>query len=145
MDVKNNSKIQDIINIFNKNFEIVDSFKVRGVYDKLVEKDNDGEYNIENIVEDIFESDDDDKTKCEPSTKETSQKKSSSNPISNKDDDFGSSDQNEKPYSFKHSSQEYLKKLYTEAADDIFEIISSLDEKNISEVLTEVKNYFNNN
>ena len=99
MDYKNNSKVQDIINIFKKNFEIVDISIIRGVYDLLVEKDNKDEYNLKNIIDNIFENDDD-KMKCEPSTKETSQNNSSSNPNFNNDDQFGSSSQNEKPNSF---------------------------------------------
>ena len=150
MDINDNSSIiQKLINIFNKNFEIDDKSKVRGVYDLLADKDEKEEYNLKNIVENIFESDEncDDKMICDPSTKETSQKNSSSNPNFNNDDDFESSNQNEKPSSFKHSSQENLKKKYCDIADEIFEIISSLDldEKKIEDVLTEVKNHFNNN
>ncbi len=147
MDYKNNSKVQDIINIFNKHLEIVDVTKIKEVYDLLLDKDNKLEYNLKTIVENIFEEDDncDDKKKSDNSTKETSQNNSSSNPNYNNNDQFGSSDQNEKPSSFKHSSQENLKKKYCDIADEIFEIISSLDEKKIEDVLTEVKNHFNNN
>lgn len=144
MDYKNNSKVQDIINIFKKNFEIVNIFIVRGVYDLLADKDKKDEYNLKNTVENIFETDDD-KTKCEPSTKETSQKNSSSNPnYNNNDDPFGSSNQNEKPNSFNTESQEYKKK-YPEVANEIFETFSLLDEKIIEGILTEVKNHFVNN
>ena len=150
MDINDNSSIiQKIINIFDKNLEIDDKSKVRGVYDLLAEKDKKEEYNLKNIVENIFESDEncDDKKKSDNSTKETTQNNSSSNPNYNNNDQFGSSDQNEKPSSFKHSSQENLKKKYCDIADEIFEIISSLDldEKKIEDVLTEVKNHFNNN
>ncbi len=148
MDYKNNSKVQDIINIFKKNFEIVDIFIVKGVYDLLVDKDNRGEYNLKNIVENIFESDEncDDKMICDPSTKETSQNNSSSNPNFNNDDDFESFNQNVIPNSFKRSSQENLQKKYYKVADEIFKIISSLDdEKKIEDILTEVKNHLNNN
>ena len=145
MDYKNNSKVQDIINIFKKNFEIVYIFIVRGVYDLLVDKDKKEEYNLKNIVENIFESDDD-KMICDPSTKETSQNNSSSNPNFNNDDDFESFNQNVIPNSFKRSSQENLQKKYYKVADEIFKIISSLDdEKKIEDILTEVKNHLNNN
>ena len=143
MDYKNNSKVQDIINIFKNNFEFIDLPIVKEVYDLLVEKDNKDEYNLKNIIDNIFENDDD-KMKCEPSTKETSQNNSSSNPNFNNDDQFGSSSQNEKPNSFKTDSHEYKKK-YPDVAIEIFEIISLLDEKKIEEVLTEVKNQLNNN
>ena len=148
MDYKNNSKVQDIINIFKQNFEIVDIFIVKGVYDLLVDKDNRGEYNLKNIVENIFESDEncDDKMICDPSTKETSQNNSSSNPNFNNDDDFESFNQNVIPNSFKRSSQENLQKKYYKVADEIFKIIYSLyDEKKIEDILTEVKNHLNNN
>ena len=147
MDYKNNSKVQDIINIFKKNLEFVDINRVRGAYDSLVRKDNRGEYNLSNIVDDIFDDDNDDEDKmaCEPSTKETSQKNSSSNPLSN-NDQFEISDQNEKSNCFKHSSQDYLKQKYSEIAEEIFEIISPLsDEHKIRNILTEVKNHFNKN
>ena len=145
MDYKNNSKVQDIINIFKKNLEFVDFLKVRGVYDLLVDKDNKNEYNLKNIIDNIFESDDD-KMICDPSTKETSQNNSSSNPNFNNDDDFESFNQNVIPNSFKRSSQENLQKKYYKVADEIFKIISSLDdEKKIEDILTEVKNHLNNN
>jgi hypothetical protein len=147
MDYKNNSNVQNIINIFNKNFEIVDIYRVRGAYDSLVKKDKKGENNLSNIVDDIFDDDDNDEDKMtsEPSTKEASQKNSSSNPFSN-NEQFGSSDQNEKSNCFKHSSQDYLKQKYSEIAEEIFEIISPLsDEHKIRNILTEVKNHFNKN
>ncbi len=149
MDINDNSSIiKYIINIFNKNFEIDYKSKVRGVYDLLADKDKKEEYNLKNIVENIFESDEncDDKMICDPSTKETSQNNSSSNPNFNNDDDFESFNQNVIPNSFKRSSQENLQKKYYKVADEIFKIISSLDdEKKIEDILTEVKNHLNNN
>ncbi len=148
MDYKNNSKVQDIINIFNKHLEIVDVTKIKEVYDLLLDKDNKLEYNLKTIVENIFEEDDncDDKKKSDNSTKETSQNNSSSNPNFNNDDDFESFNQNVIPNSFKRSSQENLQKKYYKVADEIFKIISSLDdEKKIEDILTEVKNHLNNN
>lgn len=144
MDINDNSSIiQNIINIFKNNFEFIDLPIVKEVYDLLVEKDNKDEYNLKNIIDNIFENDDD-KMKCEPSTKETSQNNSSSNPNFNNDDDLESFNQNVIPNSFKRSSQEYKKK-YPDVAIEIFEIVSLLDEKKIEEVLTEVKNQLNNN
>ena len=150
VDISDNlSIIQNIINIFNNNLEYVDVSKVKEVYDKIVEKDSSGESGLEVIVDNIFEGEEnfDDKINCDHSTKETTQntgQNSSSSNTNFNNEQFGSSNQNEKSNDFKNSSGENLKKKYCDIANEIFEIIEPLDKKKQEKILTEVKNHFNN-
>ena len=140
---ENNYLVENIIQIFNNNLKFIDRPCIIKAFYKLIEKDKNQEMNLNNIIEDIIEESDDNYDNMEiddASTKQDSQKTNSNEQTNSNSDAFFSSNENA-PNSFKHSSEDKSKEIDV-IANQIIDIIQTLDEKVIEDILSQVLNYF---
>lgn len=139
----NNLLAENIIQIFNNNLKFIDRPCVIKAFYKLIEKDNKGEMNLSNMIENILEqnSDCDNMETNDVSTKQDSHITNNNNQQTfSNSDKFSSSNENA-PNSFNNSSEDKSKEI-NEIADQIFYKIHNLDDKDIEDILSQVLNNF---
>ena len=126
---------ENIIQIFKNNLKFIDLNCVRKVFYKLIEKDKNQEMGLNHMIENVLEESYD----MSDLSNSYDEKRSPSISPSNFDSPNYSDDENS--LSLTDSlDDDYL--TFGKIADDIFVLIIPLDEKDIEDILLQVKNYF---
>ena len=126
---------ENIIQIFKNNLKFIDLNCVRKVFYKLIEKDKNQEMGLNHMIENVLEE------SYDMSDLSNSYDEKRSPSISPSIFDSPNYSDDENSLSLTDSlDDDYL--TFGKIADDIFVLIIALDEKDIEDILLQVKNYF---